>query len=122
MRIQLSGRTRAWLPVLVIVIAVSGCDNVSWGGIQLSLKPPGGEGPSENGVAEAVVDPIPPNEPPGPALLPALYLVEVASGQATLSPILRSTALMLMILAMSLSPMLRTSSGFCMRSVESSLT
>jgi hypothetical protein len=70
------------LSTLVILLAAAGCDNVSWGGFDVSLQAPP-ERESEP------ADDVLPDEPALPTLPsgPVLFRVERAGGSATLSPV-----------------------------------
>ena len=68
-RAEMSGRTPRWLLLAGIVTAATGCDNVDWGGLEISLK-----GPPADTVAP-VGDSLDTEEvaPSGPDLGPLLY-------------------------------------------------
>lgn len=74
----------ALLPISVMIIALPGCDNVAWGGIDVEFKRP---------AAAVAADPAPPPEDEEDALAPlevgpVLYLVERGPGsEATLLPV-----------------------------------
>jgi hypothetical protein len=72
-------------PVLLILTASTGCDNVAWEGAFLELRPPA---PSER-IQEAEAAVGPEEETLEPVLLgPLMYLVErEGSGEATLLPV-----------------------------------
>jgi hypothetical protein len=75
----------AFLPALcVILTALPGCDNVQWGGVEMTLRSP--DPPPSAEPAEVTE----PGEPPPPAPVvtaPLLYFVEREGTSATLVPI-----------------------------------
>jgi hypothetical protein len=76
-----TGTAHRWLSTLVILVAASGCDNVSWGGIDVRL-----EGPpeTESAVADTVTaEVVLPELPQGPVL----FRVDRSAGRASLSPV-----------------------------------
>ena len=83
------GRIPRWLFVVGIVIVASGCDNVSWGGVELSL-----EGPTAD-TAIAQQDTAEPQPPPDPAvsLGPLLYAGTRTGNRARVVPVAEITEL-----------------------------
>lgn len=81
------GRIPRWLLVVGIVIVASGCDNVSWGGIELSL-----EGPAAD-TAIAQQDTAVVQAPPDPAasLGPLLYAGTRNGNRARVVPVAEIT-------------------------------
>jgi len=61
---------RRWLLVAVILTVTSGCDNVSWGGVEMHMEPPPPKVPTAQEVAaEAEAEAALPQLPEGPVLL-----------------------------------------------------
>jgi hypothetical protein len=79
--------TRRWLLTLVILAAPAGCDNVAWGGIDVSLKAP----PERESAPEERVDS---DEPVLPALPagPVLYRVDRVDGRSEIAPVAEISA------------------------------
>jgi len=68
-----------------IVIVVTGCDNVEWGGIDVSLRSPSDSLVSDRPPADAEV--VGDTVPEGPSLGPVLYLGYRDGEEATLVPV-----------------------------------
>lgn len=75
--------TSRWLSTLVIVAAVTGCDNVAWGGVDVRLEPPPDREPiAEEGAAQPEA-PVLPDLPAGPVL----FRVDRTGGRTSASPV-----------------------------------
>lgn len=80
--IDVSGQALRWLSALVIVIAASGCDNVEWGGMDVSLQPPPPSGIAPlSDSAEAAADTSGFRLPAGPVLYMAERVDSLSAAQ-----------------------------------------
>jgi hypothetical protein len=69
---QVSGPVKRTLAALLIVLALSACDNVDWGGMQVEVVTPGAAADSTSGEPEAeIATPGEPDLPLGPVLFMA---------------------------------------------------
>lgn len=73
-------RSSSRMLVALIVVALSGCDNVDWGGIDVAVVPPPPRGAGGQGDdAEGELGPMPSG--------PVLYYVRTDSGGGTITPV-----------------------------------
>jgi hypothetical protein len=80
-----AGQAIRRLAALVMIVAANGCDNVEWGGAELSLQPP----PPAEATAGDTMAVASPDQPPPPPLPegPVLFVGSRSDGRVTLRPL-----------------------------------
>ena len=84
--VPVTARIARWPWILGIVVMATGCDNVSWGGIDVSLKPPGTDSAATTAREAESAEELEESLPAPPERL-FLFLATRTEGTAVLTPI-----------------------------------